>query len=818
MSKRLSLTKCSLITLMLMVAMYAMAGPKLQRLFFSYDASNGLADNSAQTISCTKTGRMVITTIGHINFYDGEAFTHIDPKPEDLFPLPKYNGHYHLYFDRFHHIWLKDKKSVTCVDLMTERFISNVDSVIKSLGMKRPVDDLFADVYNHLWMLSGSRLYGINDKATIPLRLKEELHDVDVYNHKLLLQFYANSTVSVYDLKTGRHQYDATALDSVEASRYTRSSVIYPDSNFYYQIRNGDKEAILLRFDVNTRRWEKIFSVPYHLNNMVKHRGRLYIACEYGYWSYSPETGVKDHIEELFLTHGRRLKTDVNTICFDRQGGLWLGTEKRGLLYSRPYKIPFVCYNWNAPEYKEYARMMDEQLAPASLPRHVNCKYRDSRGWVWTGTYTGLELMKPGTTKKIVFTHDDGLLNEMVHSVIEDNSHDIWIGTSYGLSHFYIRGDSVHQIETYTAADNVPNESFVNGRALKLSDGTIVMQTLDHMVVFHPSNFYEQEVSSFRLYPKLIRLLVNGHFVGAGTKLDGRVILDRAITRAREMTVNYNQNSMSLTFSGLNYMRPGQTYYRVRVRGLDDDWRVLSYANSDGRVDKRGLLHLPLTGLRPGKYIVDLQASMVPDAWNEEPLSWVVNVEQPWWRSTGIYLLLALIIASVLLANFALFYRNTRLRFVRNQQEDDLLRRIKSFAQRSDSLTGEVLAPASVGIDNNEDRVGEGERLFDQAMMEILPYLHKNPNSAISLRQMSAMARIDEATLVEVLSANLYKSPRHLALKLRLQEAAQLLTETSESVEDIASRLRFVTPNYFIASFYHVYRQTPIAYRNSNAR
>lgn len=818
MSKCLTLTKSSLITLMLMVAMYAMAGPKLQRLFFSYDASNGLADNSAQTISCTKTGRMVITTIGHINFYDGEAFTHIDPKPEDLFPLPKYNGHYHLYFDRFHHIWLKDKKSVTCVDLMTERFISNVDSVIKSLGMKRPVDDLFADVYNHLWMLSGSQLYGINDKTTIPLRLKEELQDVDVYNHKLLLQFYANSTVSVYDLKTGRHQYDATALDSVEASRYTRSSVIYPDSNFYYQIRNGDKEAILLRFDVNTRRWEKIFSVPYHLNNMVKHRGRLYIACEYGYWSYSPETGVKDHIEELFLTHGRRLKTDVNTICFDRQGGLWLGTEKRGLLYSRPYKIPFVCYNWNDPEYKEYARMMDEQLAPASLPRHVNCKYRDSRGWVWTGTYTGLELMKPGTTKKIVFTHNDGLLNEMVHSVIEDNSHDIWIGTSYGLSHFYIRGDSVHQIETYTAADNVPNESFVNGRVLKLSDGTIVMQTLDHMVVFHPSNFYEQEVSSFRLYPKLIRLLVNGHFVGAGTKLDGRVILDRAITRAREMTVNYNQNSMSLTFSGLNYMRPGQTYYRVRVRGLDDDWRVLSYANSDGRVDKRGLLHLPLTGLRPGKYIVDLQASMVPDAWNEEPLSWVVNVEQPWWRSTGIYLLLALIIASVLLANFALFYRNTRLRFVRNQQEDDLLRRIKSFAQRSDSLTGEVLAPASVGIDNNEDRVGEGERLFDQAMMEILPYLHKNPNSAISLRQMSAMARIDEATLVEVLSANLYKSPRHLALKLRLQEAAQLLTETSESVEDIASQLRFVTPNYFIASFYHVYRQTPIAYRNSNAR
>ena len=49
------------------------------RVFFSFDASNGLADNSAQTIRCTKSGRMIITTIGHINFYDGDAFNHIDP-------------------------------------------------------------------------------------------------------------------------------------------------------------------------------------------------------------------------------------------------------------------------------------------------------------------------------------------------------------------------------------------------------------------------------------------------------------------------------------------------------------------------------------------------------------------------------------------------------------------------------------------------------------------------------------------------------------------------------------------------------------------
>ena len=46
-----------------------------ERTFQVYNAANGLADNSAQTINCTKTGRIVITTMGQINFYDGQQFT-----------------------------------------------------------------------------------------------------------------------------------------------------------------------------------------------------------------------------------------------------------------------------------------------------------------------------------------------------------------------------------------------------------------------------------------------------------------------------------------------------------------------------------------------------------------------------------------------------------------------------------------------------------------------------------------------------------------------------------------------------------------------
>ena len=107
-----------------------------ERVFYSYDASDGLADNSAQSILCTRTGRMLISTIGHINFYDGDTFVHIDPEEENIFPLPKYRGHYHLYFDKHHHLWVKDQRQVTCVDLTMERFVTNVGDILKELGMK----------------------------------------------------------------------------------------------------------------------------------------------------------------------------------------------------------------------------------------------------------------------------------------------------------------------------------------------------------------------------------------------------------------------------------------------------------------------------------------------------------------------------------------------------------------------------------------------------------------------------------------------------------------------------------------------------------
>lgn len=756
-----------------LLASVSMSAQEDQRIFYTFDASNGLADNSAQTLKCTKTGRVVITTIGHVNFYDGSDFTHIDPQPEDAFPLPKYNGHYHLYFDLHHHLWLKDKYTVTCVDLIKEQFVRNISEIIRELGMQRHVDDMFCDNDCHLWFLSENELYGSDDQVIIPVSQRADLQDVDVYKRQHLLQFYGDGSVSAFDLKNGRHLYDARAFTDADSLRYTSSSVIYPDKNLFYQIRNGDKESILLRFDADKHTWERLMALPYHLNNMVKHEGKMYIASEYGYWTYDIASGKTEHIEYLQLTMGHRLMTDVNTVIFDRQGGMWLGTEKRGLLYSKPVQSPFITYTWDQPEALKYSQMMDaRQTTSQLLPRHTNCKVRDSRGWTWTGLYTGLHLVKADGKTTRTYTKRDGLMNEMVHSVIEDDNHDIWVSTSFGISHLYIRGDSVYHVESYSTRDNVPNESFVNDRAMKLDDGTIVMQSLDHIVTFHPQKLQSGLLAKIKIYPKLIRLMVNGNFVGAGSRINGKEVIDRAVSRIREFSVDYEHNNLSLTFSALNFMRPLQTYYRVRVRGLSDKWTVLSHYNSKGQVDANGLLHIPLLGLAPGTYVIEMQTSMTPDSWPLEPLSWVIHVKQPWWRSTGIYLLLGFLLVVLMLANFFYFNHNTRLRMMFSTEEKDIIKRIRNYAKHCEQMAADEL-PANMGTEKTGDDATDSNALatvdgeFAEAMLKIIPYLDEREDKRVTVKELSELTGVEMGRLLEMLSANLYKSPYHLSVMLR---------------------------------------------------
>lgn len=785
------------------------------RRFRVINAADGLADNSAQTIKSTFSGRLVVSTIGHINFYDGSGFTHIS-SGDSRYLLPKYKGHYHLYFDDSHHLWLKDKGMVTCVNMLTEQFVSDIGSIFQAQGVKGHVEDMFVDSSGSIWLVQGNNIYSRHGKVSLPLRKGRVLQDMDISDNIVLL-FYDDCQVDVYDIIAKKKLYSTNSLNHEEVKDYQGSSVIYKYRNGFFQIRNGNNKAVLMWFDLGTRQWTKVLSTDYYLSNMTVKDDVLYIASAYGYWTYDTDSRQIEHFEKIKLTDGRELLTDMNCIEFDRQGGMWIGTEKRGLLYSKYIKSPFNVMTWDNPLSVKYAEMMDKVCTYDMLVKghRLNCTYKDSRGWIWVGSLNGLYYFKPGQKDSICVKKEDGMVNDVVHSIIEDGKHNIWVSTSNGIVGLVIKNGKVTFVNSFINSDGIPAEAFVNGRAMRLDDGTIVMQALDHVVSFNPMKMSIMEGNNILLHPKFVRLQVNGTNIFAGTEIDGRVVTEKAVSRLNMIELPSTQNSLSLKFSSLNYFRPIQTYYRYRVSGLQDKWVMLSYYNSKGLVDKNGILHLPLLGLKPGNYMVEVQASMYPGKWTTPPVKVVVKIKEPWWRTTGLTLLISGVFLILIIWNIVIFSGNSRLKMKRNVSEVELFRRIDGFISRAESCRMEKQTRRSVN-DESED-VTSGADLDKDAvelLMELVPYSRNGKLDHNVLVQLAIKKRIKLTDIYDIITNNIFRSPALLTMAMLLEKASRDLIESGMTVEEIAEKNNFASPNYFIAMFFRRYGMTPLQWRS----
>ena len=787
------------------------------RRFEIYNAADGLADNSAQSIICTKTGRLVITTMGQINFFDGQKFSYIDPTDENIYPLSAYTGYDHLYFDRFHHLWLKNTHSVTCVNLTTERFVPSIEDILREFGMTRQVADLFVDGRGIPWLLSGDSVFSVETKRNYPVREGHLLQDVATYE-SLLMLFYDDGVVDAFDLDTRRRVAQRDAYDESLRKGYAATSVLYQDSCYVYQLRNGSKGALLLRYDTDHHEWAHLFSAPYKLNNIIRRDSLLYIASEYGYWTHNLIDNSQTHITSLLLYDGRQLETDVNMMAFDKQGGLWIGTQRRGLLYSRPFNMPFEAVPWDdMRSHTLYDLMAAHMKQPETTFRQkpANCVFRDSRGWTWVGTPQGLQLWQSnGSRLPQLITTQQGLLNNVVHSVVEDLLHNVWVSTSHGISCLLIRDGKIDYITSYDEYDGIPDASFENGLAACLPDGRIIMQGIDHMVVFNPSRMNTLKGYTFQIFPKLIQLIVNGSTVRTGEEINGRVLLERALSRTPEIDLDYNMNSVEMVFSALNYFRPQHTYYRARVRGLDDEWHVFTPYDTDRHVDRYGSFHLQMMSLRPGSYVIELQASMIPDRWDTEPYMWVVNINEPWWRTTGLFVLLGFLLLALLAANVYYYLRNANMQAQRNSEEVTLLKRLRTFGERCNLQRGDLLEPiAEEYLGQTVDQQNELSPEFIDVMQRLMPTL-LGTDKGLSMRDLSERVAMPVEQFYKLVNANIYKSPRPLARIMMLQKAEHLLLTTDMPLSTISEECGFVSPNYLIGSFYREKKLTPQEFRS----
>lgn len=308
--------------------------------FYTLNTQHGLSDNTILQLLQLQDGRLVIRTEKGVNIYDGQSFHFLPLDSAGAQNISKYRGATHLYVDYQGRLWLKNWFRVHCVDLQYFREDHHsLDHLIPGTSGK-DIQDLYVDGKRDLWCVVGSKVINVRTKACLQLRPEwGVLQDIET-DRGHVYTFHARGVVASFSEQTQRLEYTQTAYGKEDADIYNEAAMIIKSPNGqFYQKREGHWRSIILHFDPTTRRYEKMYVYDGILHTMMMFTANeLVVSYGKGYllFDLTRKAAEPDIIKDLFLPDGTSLTTGVNAILKDMQGGLWLGTYNKGLLYTSP--------------------------------------------------------------------------------------------------------------------------------------------------------------------------------------------------------------------------------------------------------------------------------------------------------------------------------------------------------------------------------------------------------------------------------------------------------------------------------------------------
>jgi signal transduction histidine kinase/ligand-binding sensor domain-containing protein/CheY-like chemotaxis protein len=258
--------------------------------------------------------------------------------------------------------------------------------------------------------------------------------------------------------------------------------------------------------------------------------------------------------------------------------------------------------------------------------------FEDSKHRIWIGTNGGgLNLWLKPDNKFKCFTTKEGLPNNVISNIQEDNSGNLWISTNYGLAKFNY--DSL-KFDNYNSIDGLQGDRFNIHSSFKDKSGNLYFGGTDGLTFFNPSEI----VASTFIPPVIITgLSLFNSEVSINTP---KSPLKKNILFQKEICLSHKQSVFTIDFAALNYTQPKENLYRFRLENIDEDWRPANKKNS-----------ATYTHLKPGKYTFRVIGSNNDNIWNLKGASIDIIINPPFYKSKffialeilGVILLLLLI-------------------------------------------------------------------------------------------------------------------------------------------------------------------------------
>lgn len=431
------------------------------------------------------------------------------------------------------------------------------------------------------------------------------------------------------------------------------------------------------------------------------------------------------------------------------------------------------------------------------------CLAKDGKIWLGSNGY-GLycyNYNKEGETYVKSFTTNNGLANNTVKGIVEDNQGMLWIATDNGLSIFNPKTET---FSSYSREDGLLSSQFYFNGAIRDAKGKIYLGTDEGLMAVTGVNHAVHNSARLRF----TELLVDNQPVFAGSDY-----LDDDISIAKRLCIHESDKSFTIFFSALNYGSDSQGVYLYRMKGYENDWVQLQPGQHSVRYST----------LPAGSYQFEVKYIPSFDSDKEQVISVDIKVTPYFWKSWWFVSLM--VIAFIV---FLLYIYTSRLEKMREREVEELYRPIEAALKDSDE-PGKLQSRIQMILENQKryqdsqkksieaDRkqVAEKERPFMDIVMEVM---EKNyDNSEFGVQELANEMRMNRSVLSKMLNAEAGQPTAQFIRNYRLDIAKKMITENvaNRNITEIAYRVGFNDPKYFTRCFTKQYGVSPSSYKDS---
>lgn len=431
------------------------------------------------------------------------------------------------------------------------------------------------------------------------------------------------------------------------------------------------------------------------------------------------------------------------------------------------------------------------------------CLAKDGKIWLGSNGY-GLycyNYNKEGKTYVKSFTTNNGLANNTVKGIVEDNQGMLWIATDNGLSIFNPKTET---FSNYSRKDGLLSSQFYFNGAIRDAKDKIYLGTDEGLMAVTGVNHAVHNAARLRF----TELLVDNQPVFAGSDY-----LDDDISIAKRLCIHESDKSFTIFFSALNYGNDSQGVYLYRMKGYENDWVQLQPGQHSVRYST----------LPAGSYQFEVKYIPSFDSDKEQVISMDIKVTPYFWKSWWFVSLMVIAFIA-----FLLYIYTSRLEKMREREVEELYRPIEAALKDSDE-PGKLQSRIQMILENQKryqdsqkksieaDRkqVAEKERPFMDIVMEVM---EKNyDNSEFGVQELADEMRMNRSVLSKMLNAEAGQPTAQFIRNYRLDIAKKMITENvaNRNITEIAYRVGFNDPKYFTRCFTKQYGESPSAFKES---